>query len=419
MDIRYNYIFLVDKEKGKTDGKLRLRVKWGSNIVAFGLGYRVDIDKWSREVQRCKNNTTHGNKKVMASVINRAIQKWEEVVRGVFINFEKNNIIPTVEQVRIAVNVEMGRAEDIKQNDIFEVLMKFTDTCGTLNNWSISTYKKFKTLRNQLLEIDSNVSFEYFNEEGLNKYVEFLLKDKYMRNSTISRQLKILKWFLRWAYDNGYSKTDDFRMFTPKMKSSEKQIVFLDWEELMHVYRFDFPTSKPSLSAVRDVFCFCCFTSLRYSDVANLKRNDVKSTYIEVTTIKTGDKLRIELNDYSRAILERYKGEEFRGNLALPVISNQRMNEHLKELGQICGLDTPVRDTYYKGNERIDDIYPKWVLLTTHAARRTFICNALMLGIPANVVMKWTGHSDYKAMRPYIDVADKAKEEAMRLFNKK
>jgi hypothetical protein len=42
-----------------------------------------------------------------------------------------------------------------------------------------------------------------------------------------------------------------------------------------------------------------------------------------------------------------------------------------------------------------------------------------MLGIPAHVVMKWTGHKDYKAMRPYIDIADKAKEQAMNLFNKK
>ena len=41
-----------------------------------------------------------------------------------------------------------------------------------------------------------------------------------------------------------------------------------------------------------------------------------------------------------------------------------------------------------------------------------------MLGIAPNVVMKWTGHSDYKSMKPYIDIADKAKKTAMDLFNK-
>ena len=49
--------------------------------------------------------------------------------------------------------------------------------------------------------------------------------------------------------------------------------------------------------------------------------------------------------------------------------------------------------------------------------RRTFICNALALGIPPQVVMKWTGHSDYKAMKPYIDIADDIKANAMSKFN--
>lgn len=60
---KYYHIFLLDKEKGKEDAKLRLRVRWGKNIVAFNVGFRVDINKWSLETQRCKNNTTHGKKK--------------------------------------------------------------------------------------------------------------------------------------------------------------------------------------------------------------------------------------------------------------------------------------------------------------------------------------------------------------------
>lgn len=186
----------------------------------------------------------------------------------------------------------------------------------------------------------------------------------------------------------------------------------------MIVYNYEFSEERSSLARVRDVFCFCCFTSLRYSDVANLKRSDVYESHIEVTTLKTADSLKIELNDYSRSILNRYENETFDGDLALPVISNQRMNDHLKEVGKICGIDTPVRETYYIGNKRYDEVLPKYALLGTHAGRRTFICNALMLGIAPNIVMKWTGHSDYKAMKPYIDIADKAKEDAMKLFNK-
>ncbi len=50
----------------------------------------------------------------------------------------------------------------------------------------------------------------------------------------------------------------------------------------------------------------------------------------------------------------------------------------------------------------------------THAARRTFICFAISSGIPYQVVMKWIGHSDYQAMKPYIEIVKKA--DAMKLF---
>ena len=156
---------------------------------------------------------------------------------------------------------------------------------------------------------------------------------------------------------------------------------------------------------------------LRYSDVFNLKRTDIKDNHIEVTTIKTADSLIIELNNHSKAILDKYKDIHFENNKALPVITTQKINDYLKELGELVGIDEPIRETYYKGNKRIDEVTPKYALLSTHAGRRTFICNALSLGIPAQVVMKWTGHSDYKAMKPYIDIADATKINAMDKFN--
>lgn len=196
-------------------------------------------------------------------------------------------------------------------------------------------------------------------------------------------------------------------------------MIFLDWDELTTVYNYEIPDHMPGIARVRDVFCFCCFTGLRYSDVANLKRSDVFDTYISITTIKTADSLNIELNDYSSEILKKYQNKTFPGNLVLPVISNQKMNEAIKELGKLCGIDKPVTVTYYKGNERIEEVFPKYSLMGTHTGRRTFICNALMLGISPQVVMKWTSHSDYKAMKPYIDIADRVKVEAMTLFNRK
>lgn len=135
-----------------------------------------------------------------------------------------------------------------------------------------------------------------------------------------------------------------------------------------------------------------------------------------ITTIKTADTLTIELNKYAISILEKYADSNI-GGYVFPHITNQRMNIYIKELCELCEINEPITQTYYRGSERYEETAPKYELMGTHAGRRTFICNALMLGIPAEIVMKWTGHSNYRAMKPYIDVTNAAKASAMSKFN--
>ena len=143
----------------------------------------------------------------------------------------------------------------------------------------------------------------------------------------------------------------------------------------------------------------------------------MKEGYIQVVTQKTSDGLKIELNRHAQAIIDKYRGKRFRGSLALPVISNQKMNDYLKELGQMAGLDEPTRIVYFKGDKRFDEYHPKWELLTTHCARRTFVVTALQLGIPVEVIIRWTGHSSYEAMKPYVAIVDDLKKREMNKFN--
>lgn len=103
----------------------------------------------------------------------------------------------------------------------------------------------------------------------------------------------------------------------------------------------------------------------------------------------------------------------------LPFITNQKMNVYIKEVCELCGINEPVTRTYYSGSRRVDETLPKFELVGTHTGRRTFICNALSMGIPVQVVMKWTGHADYKSMRPYIEIAERSKAKAMERFNER
>ncbi len=420
MNIKRHCQFLLDKEKGKSDAKIRYRVKYAGHIVAFSVGYRVDVEKWNIETQRCKAGTTN-RKKQTASEINREIQRLEDLLNEVFKVWETRETIPTPDQLRDSFNeanrAALGIVDPTKSESFFTCFDGFVQEQGRLNDWTSATYAKFRTLKKHLHTFDASLSFEALTEGALTDYVDHLRSAYGMRNSSIGKNLSFLKWFLRWASRKGYNSNTAYLTFSPKLKTTEKKVIFLDWDELMTVFHYPIPDNKQYLQRVRDVFCFCCFTSLRYSDVANLRKSNIYANHIEITTVKTADSLRIDLNKYSRAILEKYKDAEFPNGRALPVISNQRMNDYLRELGQMCGIDDEITVTYYQGNTRHDETCLKYELLTTHAGRRTFICNALAMGIPAEVVMKWTGHSDYKAMKPYIDVADRIKAEAMSKFD--
>ena len=427
MNIKRNIIFTL--ESRKKDGVLivenvpiRMRVNFASKRIEFTTGYRIDAAKWDTDKQRVRNGCTNKLKQ-SASEINASLLGYYTEVQEIFKKFEVEEVMPTPEQIKEAFNaLYKPIEEEIKprkstSNAFYKVFDEFVRDCGRQNDWTDSTYEKFAAVKNHLMNFRDELTFDFFDEKGLNDYVTYLRDVKEMRNSTIGKQLSFLKWFLRWAFRKGVHQNNAYDSYKPKLKSTQKKIIFLTWEELNKLREFEIPAAKQALDRVRDVFLFQCFTGLRYSDVFNLRKSDIEGDHIEVTTVKTSDSLIIELNKHSKAILDKYKNVVFEDDKVLPVITNQKMNDYLKELAELAGINEPVRQTYYRGNERIDEVTPKYALLGTHAGRRTFICNALALGIPPQVVMKWTGHSDYKAMKPYIDIADDIKANAMSKFN--
>lgn len=430
MNIKRNIVFSLESRKKNgiaivENVPIRMRVIYNGQRVEFTTGYRIDVAKWDADKQRVKNGCTNKLKQ-SASEINADLLKYYTDIQEIFKEFEVQDVIPTPQQLKDAFNNRYKQPEpetkpekeEVPHSVIFEKAFKqFIRECGTQNSWGDATYEKFAAVKNHLNDFDKNLSFEILTESKLMEYVNYLRSSLDMRNTTIEKQISYLKWFLRWSTKKGYNSNRDFEDFKPKLKSTKKKVVFLTWKELNQLRDCEIPETKKYLERVRDVFLFSCFTGLRHSDIYNLRKSDIKDNHIEITTIKTADSLIIDLNNHSKAVLDKYKDVHFENDKALPVISNQKMNDYLKELAELAEINEPVRETYYKGSERIEEVTPKYALLGTHAGRRTFICNALSLGIPPQVVMKWTGHNDYKAMRPYIDIADDIRANAMDKFN--
>ena len=217
----------------------------------------------------------------------------------------------------------------------------------------------------------------------------------------------------------GYLDNDEYKLHQPKLRCPRKAVIYLTWDELMCLFHFDYGKQE-YLAHTRDVFCLSAFTGLRYSDAEKVRWNDIRDNRICIITQKTWTPLRIELNRFSRSIIEKYRPKDTHDfdKPILPTISNQKMNIYLKDCAMLAQIDEPLHLVSFKGSERIDKYVLKWEVITTHCARRTFVVSALRLGIPLEVIMKWTGHSDFKAMKPYIDIVDELRERCMALFNR-
>lgn len=421
MHIQKGIKFLLHKRHKSHRQNLAIRMRVtlkGERPFDFPLGRKVDLDKWNAEEERVVADA------IDATEINRTIEEYKSLINEVFARYELlEKRVPTPQEVKDLFNDMTGRIsiaeEQAKEIDFWHVFDLFIRQSGEKNQWQDTTFSKFRAFKKHLITYNPQLSFGTLCEEQMQGFIRYLLDNEF-KNITISKYLGLLRWFLRWARQRDYYRGDLHETFKPKLKGvsvDSKEIIFLSRKELQMLWRTRFMPAQQPLERVRDVFLFQCFTGLRYSDVAKLRRADLKDGFIHVVTQKTSEGLRIELNKHSQAILDKYKDCIFPADKLLPIVSNENMNARLKIIGQMAGIDEPTRIVYFKGNQRHEEVYPKWYLLTTHVARRTFVVTALQLGIPAEVIMRWTGHSNFEAMKPYVKIVDELKEKSMSKFD--
>ena len=437
--------------KDKNLFQIQMHTTFNSQRIITSTGCQINsLDVWNAKDEIVVDGY-QGPKGATSLSINNELRKLRDQMETAFKYFEANDIFPTRDQIvkkyeeRVKgvtpkkPEPEKKKETKPKEPDLFNVFDEFIFECGEKNAWTKATFQKMAALRRDLSTFKKKLKFSDLTEKTLTEFVVYLRDEKKLntprkpkgdrkeydaddlvgiKNSTIDKKLGYLKWFLKWATDKGYNSNVAYKTFKPTLKATQKKVIYLSKDELKAILNLELKGDTLYLEPVRDIFMFCCFSSLRYSDTSSLKWNDVKDDHIEVTTVKTADSLSIEINDMMGRILEKYRAvPDKRNNLVFPYYTNQAMNRDLKKLCKLAGINEEIRITSYKGNERIDEVKEKWELVGTHTGRKTFIVNALSRGIAPSIVMKWTGHNDYKSMKPYIDIVDSIKASEMSKMN--
>ncbi len=271
---------------------------------------------------------------------------------------------------------------------------------------SLSVYK---AMRNHLKAFETNkakVTFEKIDYTFFQRFQIFLIEKRNLNNTTVAKQLSTLKTFLGYAKKRGIAVNDNYKNFT--IKKEPLEVIALTNKEFLTLYNYDL-SSKNRLAKVRDIFCFACATGLRYSDLRQLKREHIKDGAIELVVKKTKNTLKVPLNSFSKAILVNYQ-EHLQ---PLPMLSNQKLNDYVKELCELVGINEPIEIVRYKGAKREAIVKPKYALIGMHTGRKTFATLSLERGMTAELVMATTGHTDYKSFKRYVKITEERKKTAM------
>ncbi len=434
--------FYLEKRGDKqSEQPIKVSVSIRGTRLLSTVGYNISESQWTNG--KAKQNAVNA-KGITGKMINLRLKRidttFDELKQTI-------NHKPSVEELSVILaqikgkesRIAKAKSRGAHKTSTLYYFDIFIDEESKQSQWRDGTMECWMAFRNHLIaQGGDDIQLSHFDEAGIKAFIDYLRNTKKMGENTVQKHYRNLRWFLNWCIRNNYCKEAEISKYRPKFKVLEKPVIFLTREQLLKLYQYQIPQNgtvlklhtwegeeyekivhdAAALEKTRDLFCFCAFTSLRFSDMAKLRKSDRSDGYLNVTTQKTNDKLRIELNDYSSAILDKYEQCHFPNNAALPPLSNQKMNDYIKELGELCGFNEPVSRVLFKAGQKLEMTQPKYELLGTHAGRRTFICSALSMGIPPQVVMKWTGHADYKAMKPYIDIAESTRAEEMKKFNK-
>jgi integrase len=385
--------------------------------IAYQTGERIEATKWNDDLQRVKKNVLN------AADINDALDAIAAAAKSAEREARQTGAVLTKEELKNRLDIVTGR--QTAKTTFFEIYDHFTATESKMKSWTKGTHTKLSTIRRQLVAFEEwqrkikksySIDLREVNEDFFTELIEFWQTEYDLRNSTIQKNIHILRWFFNWCLKKNLMPAS-FKGVKVDLKQTKKKIIFLDLAELKQIKNCEIPSQQKYLDRTRDIFIFQCFTGLRYSDLKNLKASDIKNGCLEISsTIKTQERVSIELNATTSDILNKYSEYQAATGYALPVPVNQDYNKFLKKLAKLAGLNEKIILVHYAGDQRIEQTFEKWQLISSHSARRSFITNGLALGIGSEVLRSWTGHKSEESFRAYYEIVKAKKQADMNKF---
>ncbi|WP_035677546.1 site-specific integrase [Flavobacterium limnosediminis] len=388
MNAKISILFYVKRAKTTAKGlvPIYLRVTVDGIRIEIATKRFVESSKWSVSAGKMKGNSEES----------RSINSYLDILKGKVYDAQKE-ILQNDDRVTAATMKNKILGIEEKGHMLITIFKDHNKRMEALigKEYSLSTHKRYETTLQHTINFMkwkfsiSDINIKDINLSFITDFEFYLRTVRNCNNNSTIKYIKNFGKIIRICVANGWLQSDPFMNF--KCKIQEVERVYLTEEEIKRIYDKTFNTIR--LNQVKDIFLFSCYTGLAYIDVKQLTHNNLivgidGTKWISTHRQKTETLSKIPLLPIAEEIVQKYTDHPqcISEEVLLPVPSNQKMNEYLKEIATICEINKE---------------------LTSHSARHTFATSVTLTnGVPIESVSKMLGHKNLKTTQHYAKILD-------------
>ncbi|MFC5683286.1 site-specific integrase [Flavobacterium sp. MAHUQ-51] len=401
MNTSVSILFYIKRAKTNNLGicPIYTRVTVNAKRFEFSTNKYINPDKWSSEGNKIKGTTKEARtiNSHLDYLKNQVLEAEKKLFKkDINLNSEnlKNELFGLSESKRMLIPI----FKDLN-NKIKELIGK---------EYASGTLERYKTSLSHTIEFlqwkynVSDIDIKKIDHAFVTDYEFWLRSVRNCANNTAVKYIKNFNKIIKICLANDWLEKNPFANYKSKVKEVER--VYLTETEIQSIFEKDFKTER--LSLVRDIFVFSCFTGLAYIDVKKLTKSHISlgidgEKWIFTHRQKTESASKIPILPVTQMIIDKYNNhpQSSNQNKLLPILSNQKMNEYLKEIAGICEIEKE---------------------LTCHIARHTFATTVTLTnGVPIESVSKMLGHKNLRTTQHYAKVLDRKVSEDMKILKNK
>lgn len=354
----------------------------------YSTGIKVDPEKWDKSKKRPKSH----NLKYKGKNVIRELSRIENAFYDAMNHFEINGGFSTL-KLREKIRENLSGASKIPTGNQSRFLTFYEEQVESYKAQNINNWKGYNNTLNHLKKFFGRRAPD-FEDIDLSFFIKYnsYLNSKELSANSISDHWKFIKAMMRKSQLLKFHSNTDYQLF--KQVKGEPDTIFLTEDELQKLFELKL---SGYLDKARDYFLIGAYTGLRFADWDKVSMSKINEGQIIIRNSKTGEKSIIPIAPNVIRILNKYE------NGVLPKKpSNQKINDYIKDVVKEAKINEPTEVSIIKGGKRVTETKPKYELVSTHTARRSYATIMVLNGVAPHLIMMVTSHKTLSSFEKYV-----------------